>query len=861
MATIYDIIIRAVDNAKGVLNGTSQQLDKLDKQTALVNTGISKLNNGVTRFAQAGAVAFSALTVRAIAYADTINDTADATDISVQSILALQQAAIGSAVNIGDISNALLRFNENLGTAASSGGKQLRDALSQVGISLTELETLSSDQLLSEAIQGLANIEDKSKAAALQTDIFGKGLRGLPLSELKSGLQQSAEAQLKQAQAIQRSAVLADNYERAMNSLSMAILEGISPAVDFINTLSESEGAINRVIDILKILGVVIATVFAFTALGAAVRIIGTIGRGFVALIGIIKNVGSAFTLSMFNPMSKFMQLLRGVGGLVAGIFGGKAAYDSLFGDDDKKKTPTTSDKKPLPPPTPFPGRKIEKLSGDKSDVQKVRNVLATAAESFAEANSAYDQLINVFEKTPNLSLQALQFQELARAAETLGIVVQKPAALIERDFSLALRKSGEELRINAEQLKMTASMQIKFAQEITGANLALEERRLKLADAAYQQGLFNNSIESNRLTQQEQISTLAKANTALNAGTISLSEYGKIVTGIAPELLTLADKQRLLKDEFGKELKVQKDTDLLAIYRVELARASGDVRAFVDAYSQYKSIFGATAEGELALALKGAREDIKLTDERKKAYGDLSDQLKAGAISGREFRAAASTLGIDEGAASRAAAIYGSFTDQVVFNNEMLEKSINKLASTFENDLTTAIMSGKNIFSSFKDFVGGILNDIASQIIQQSISGPLANALSGLAKSIGGSIFGSVGGASGGASAGSNLFGSIGSAIGKFFAGGFAEGGVIGSGKIGLVGENGPELISGPAGITPLDQMSGGGGDTFNVNFNISAIDTQSGAEFIMRNKPIITSVIEQAYNKRGRRGPVTIG
>jgi len=858
MATIYDIIIRAVDNAKGVLNGTSQQLDKLDKQTALVNTGISKLNNGVTRFAQAGAVAFSALTVRAIAYADTINDTAEATDISVQSILALQQAAIGSAVNIGDISNALLRFNENLGTAASSGGKQLREALGQVGISLQELETLSTDQLLSEALQGLANIEDKSKAAALQTDIFGKGLRGLPLSELTSGLQQSAEAQLKQAQAIQRSAVLADNYDRAMNSLSMGILEAISPMVDFINTLSESEGAINRVIDILKVLGVVIAVVFAFTAFGAAVRIIGTIGRGFSALIGIIKNVGAAFTLNMFAPMSKFMQMLRGVGGLVAGLFGGKAAYDALFsGDDDKKNTPMTSDKTPLPTPK-VPVRKIEKLSGGKGEeITKVRSVLATAAESFKEANAAYDELVDVFEKTPDLSLQALQFQELARAAETLGIVIQKPAALIERDFSLALRKSGEELRINAEQLKMTASMQIKFAQEITSANLALEERRLKLADAAYQQGLFNNSIESNKLTQQEQISTLTKANAALDSGKISLSEYGKVVTGIAPELLTLADKQRLLKDEFGKELKVQKDSDLLAIYRVELARASGDVRAFVDAYSQYKSIFGATAEGELALALKGAREDIKLTDARKTAYGNLSDQLKAGAISGREFRAAASNLGIDEGVANRAAAIYGSFTDQVVFNNEMLEKSINKLSTAFENDLTTAIMSGKNIFSSFKDFVGNILNDIAAQIIQQSISGPLANALGGLAKSIGGSIFGSVGGASGGASAGSNLFGSIGSAIGKFFAGGFAEGGVIGSGKIGLVGENGPELVTGPARITPLDQMSGGG-DTFNVNFNISSIDTQSGAEFIMRNKPIITGVIEQAYNKRGRRGPM---
>ena len=40
-------------------------------------------------------------------------------------------------------------------------------------------------------------------------------------------------------------------------------------------------------------------------------------------------------------------------------------------------------------------------------------------------------------------------------------------------------------------------------------------------------------------------------------------------------------------------------------------------------------------------------------------------------------------------------------------------------------------------------------------------------------------------------------------------FGGGFAKGGNLGAGKWGVAGENGPELISGPAGITP---MSGGG-------------------------------------------------
>ena len=41
-------------------------------------------------------------------------------------------------------------------------------------------------------------------------------------------------------------------------------------------------------------------------------------------------------------------------------------------------------------------------------------------------------------------------------------------------------------------------------------------------------------------------------------------------------------------------------------------------------------------------------------------------------------------------------------------------------------------------------------------------------------------------------------------------------------------------------------------------VNFNLNAVDTQSGVEFIIENKNIITSVIQDAYQTRGRAGPL---
>jgi len=73
-----------------------------------------------------------------------------------------------------------------------------------------------------------------------------------------------------------------------------------------------------------------------------------------------------------------------------------------------------------------------------------------------------------------------------------------------------------------------------------------------------------------------------------------------------------------------------------------------------------------------------------------------------------------------------------------------------------------------------------------------------------------------------------------------------FADGGNLPSGKLGIVGEEGPELISGPAKITPfksaLSQVGGSGasgslskmgkGNTAvsNINFNISNVDASGG-------------------------------
>ena len=87
--------------------------------------------------------------------------------------------------------------------------------------------------------------------------------------------------------------------------------------------------------------------------------------------------------------------------------------------------------------------------------------------------------------------------------------------------------------------------------------------------------------------------------------------------------------------------------------------------------------------------------------------------------------------------------------------------------------------------------------------------------------------------GASGG---GGGFFGSI---LSSFFGGFFANGGTLGANKFGIAGERGPELITGPATVTPLDQLSMAG--VTNVTYNIQAVDASSFRTLVARDPEFI--------------------
>ena len=76
------------------------------------------------------------------------------------------------------------------------------------------------------------------------------------------------------------------------------------------------------------------------------------------------------------------------------------------------------------------------------------------------------------------------------------------------------------------------------------------------------------------------------------------------------------------------------------------------------------------------------------------------------------------------------------------------------------------------------------------------------------------------------------------------------------------IVGESGPEIFVPGRSGTVLSQktiaealLSNNGGGDVNVTFQINAIDTQSGAEFLLANRGQIVNMVSQATNERMRR------
>jgi len=157
----------------------------------------------------------------------------------------------------------------------------------------------------------------------------------------------------------------------------------------------------------------------------------------------------------------------------------------------------------------------------------------------------------------------------------------------------------------------------------------------------------------------------------------------------------------------------------------------------------------------------------------------------------------------------------FDQYEDDATNAAKQAAKVFNKATKSMEDAIVNFAKTGKFEFR-------GLINDILEQLLRSQIKQLIAQA------------FGSIG-IGGGANQASSLFGGF-----------FANGGMLGAGKFGIAGENGPELITGPAQINPI-----GIGTSDAITYNINAVDASSFKQLVARDPGFIHAVASQGARK----------
>lgn len=407
------------------------------------------------------------------------------------------------------------------------------------------------------------------------------------------------------------------------------------------------------------------------------------------------------------------------------------------------------------------------------------------------------------YEHENALQNNSIALQNVQEWSDKTGISVEVLTKMLkeQRDGLLGVSTAAQEA---AEYINLFGEEEKLMAQSVTAGTTAL---------TTYEQALNRAIVSAREKTLQD---SYAKD---IYAELVKLQERGIISTQ------ALADAERSLGLAKEKKNKATKE-ELSTLEKIAQTKAS----QLADEDAIMKALSGESNEiTRLAKKYKVAESEIEdALWQRLETYGWVAAESK-------------------------------KVEDGVLTNAEIIRQGIKTAGDGLTKDLATALRTGEGLLDTFENAFNNMLDNILQAIIEKNITGPLIEQLVGGPgqKGLGGILGSFFGGAGGGGFDFGSIFGGIGSWFKGLFGGFFADGGQPPVGKVSVVGERGPELFvpSTRGTIVPNEALNNGSG-TQVINFNINAVDTQTGVEFLLENKPTIVSMIQQASNSRGRRG-----
>ena len=714
----------------------------------------------------------------------SIVDLSDRTGIAIDTILSFSRSLQTMGLTQEQAADAVSKFTLKIGQALTSS-RELRFAFQQAGISLEELTTLSEQDLFTQMIQNLGEMQDKTRAAAIAAQLLEESGAKIDFSRAARDQILMAQSSKSSADAMRTAAQVSRDFEQIITALKLTVLQVVQPLVSFTQQLmsftngavtsSEAIQSLARALgDFVKYFAIIGGGLLVLSRIGPVIAAIVAAFRGLVTIVvevtGFIGNLFRNFKL-VAGQIAQLNNPLRGLGVVLTTLIepftklgvGGAAALAAIAAAADGA------------------WEKVKQLLGiDQATVPEVtqpqanvNNTQRTAVDLAAQLKAQLDAQVAAYRRQGQLTIEGLRIQR-----SQIGLQVE------EINYQNTMNDLFKTYIAQYDQL-LAKFRELRANPATTPAELAAVNQRILELNASY--GEQANSVREIAQSIRDQETAIRLANQA--------AEFQlELIVRQADAQLQIRDYNRELSrstEDLNRQFQQLNLTPLEAQIQniqVELRRGLDD---------QIRDL----QRIQNASNFQQIQEQIQtITSVTEQAIQDQS-------------RLAQQSFEYQRSFAFGWRSAFREYAAEATNSAKVAESIFRKATQGMEDAIVNFAKTGK---FNFRDFLNSILEDLLRSQVRQLMA----------------QLFGL------GSGSGSGLAASAGRLLG------FANGGIIPTNQPVLVGERGPELLMGAAGsrVIPNNQLGG-----TQVIYNINAVDAASFKQMLARDPSFLFAVTEQ--------------
>lgn len=179
------------------------------------------------------ATGFAVAATSAIRFADGINDVAQASELSVQTVLRLNEALVTNGGKADAASQMVTKFSRSV-YEANHQNEDMQKAFQKLGISMEDLRTKSMEQLLTKGLKGFKELRDVTERTGVAFDVFGRSAKGVDLSGAADTFERNKKSFKDAQEAFESIGNALDNLQKISETMKTGFAIQIGGAFEYI---------------------------------------------------------------------------------------------------------------------------------------------------------------------------------------------------------------------------------------------------------------------------------------------------------------------------------------------------------------------------------------------------------------------------------------------------------------------------------------------------------------------------------------------------------------------------------------------------------------------------------------------------